>query len=76
MIINNKIYREDTEAPLPHDKVKYLVFLSHLLSLFTQCRLYHQHCNGDVVQQMGTLIASDKSVINVVTFGNGIVSHL
>ena len=51
------IYREDTEAPLPHDEVKYLVFLSHLLSLFTQCRSCHQHCNGEVAQQMGTFIS-------------------
>ena len=51
------IYKEDTEAPLPHDEVKYLVFLSHLLSLFTQCRSCHQHCNGEVVQQMGTFIS-------------------
>ena len=50
------IYREYTEAPLPHDEVKYLVFLSHLVSLFTQRRSLHQLCNGEVVQQLGTFI--------------------
>ena len=35
----------------------YLVFLSHLLSLFTECRSCHQHCSGEVAQQMGTFIS-------------------
>ena len=51
------IYREDTETSLPHDEVKYLVFLSHLLSLFTECRSCHQYCNGEVAKEMGTFIS-------------------
>ena len=47
--------REDTEAVDMHE-IKYLVFKSHLLGLFTQCRSCHQHCTGKVAQHMGTLI--------------------
>ena len=33
------------------------MFRSHLLSLFTSCRLCHQLCTGEVAQQMGTFIS-------------------
>ena len=49
-------YRDDTEE-LPQNEVKFLVFRSHLLSLFTACRSCHQLCTGEVAQQMGTFIS-------------------
>ena len=33
------------------------MFRSHLLSLFTACRSYHQLCTGEVAQQIGTFIS-------------------
>ena len=53
-------YRDDTEDP-PENEVKFLVFRSHLLSLFTVCRSCHQLCSGEVVQQMGTFISIKQS---------------
>ena len=38
------------------DEIKYLVYESHLLSLFTQCRSCHQHCSGKIAHQMGSFI--------------------
>ena len=38
------------------DEIKYLVFESHLLSLFTQCRSCHQHCTGRITHHMGSFI--------------------
>ena len=38
------------------NEIKYLVYESHLLSLFTQCRSCHQHCTGKIAHQMGSFI--------------------
>ena len=38
------------------DEIKYLVFESHLLSLFSQCRSCHQHCTGKITHHMGSFI--------------------
>lgn len=50
-----RYYREDTEAT-DANEIKYLVFESHLLRLFTQCRSCHQHCTGRIAYQMGSFI--------------------
>ena len=34
-----------------------MVYLSHLLTLFTECRSCNQHCKGEVAKQMGTFIS-------------------
>ena len=34
-----------------------MVYLSHLLTLFTECRSCNQHCKGEVANQMGTFIS-------------------
>ena len=52
--------RDDTEDP-PENEVKFLVFRSHLSSLFTVCRSCHQLCSGEVAQQMGTFISIKQS---------------
>ena len=50
-------HRDDPEELPPQNEIKFLVFRSHLLSLFTACRSCHQLCTGEVAQQMGTFIS-------------------
>ena len=50
------MYRDDTQEPQHQDELKFLVYKSHLLSLFTACRSCHQYCDAEIVQQMGTFI--------------------
>ena len=38
------------------NEIKYLVFESHLLGLFTQCRSCHQHCIGKIAHHLGSLV--------------------
>ena len=38
------------------NEIKYLVFESHLLGLFTQCRSCHQHCTGKIAHHLGSLV--------------------
>ena len=49
------IYREDIET-MDMNEIKYLVFESHLLGLFTQYRSCHQHCTDKIAHQLGSLV--------------------
>ena len=48
--------RDDTQESHHQDEVKFLVYKSHLLSLFMACRSRHQYCDAEFTQQMGIFI--------------------
>jgi len=48
--------RDDSQETQHQDEVKFLVYKSYLLSLFTACKSYHQYCDAEVAKQMGTFI--------------------
>lgn len=48
-------YREDTGAMHMYE-IKCLVFESHLLGLFVQCRSCHQHCTGKIAHYIGSFV--------------------
>ncbi|XP_065920854.1 THAP domain-containing protein 5-like isoform X2 [Dysidea avara] len=52
---------DDTQELPPQDEVKFLVYRSHLLSLFTACRSCHQLCDGEVANLKGTFISIRQS---------------
>lgn len=54
-------HRDDPEELPPQNEIKYLVFRSHLLSLFAACRSCHQLCTSKVNQQIGTYISIKQS---------------
>ena len=69
------LYRDDAETS-PQNEIKYLVFHTHLLSLFTQCRSScHLSCIGRISDKKGTLLLL-RSVSNVTTSGLGEAIHL
>ena len=49
------------ESPSVLDDIKYIVFKSSLLQLFTHCTSCHDECNGKVVYRRGTFIAVKQS---------------
>ena len=49
------------ESPSVLDDIKYIVFKSSLLQLFTHCTSCHDECNGKVVYRKGTFIAVKQS---------------
>ena len=53
-ILKLRIHGEDIQTDT--NDIKYLVYESHLLSLFTQCRSCHQHCTGKIAHQLGSFI--------------------
>ena len=60
---SDDIYQASTtiESPSVLDDIKYIVFKSSLLQLFTRCISCHNECYGKVAYRKGTFITINQS---------------